>query len=68
VRETEAVFWILARIVDGEDQLAWSTVLDLENSHHPLVDLLRRARRGSMTLSVVTLIEYKEGAGPWQNL
>jgi len=36
--ETRAVFRILERIVDDRLDLAWSEVLDLENSRHPLVD------------------------------
>lgn len=39
--ETVAVFEILQRIHAGRDELVWSDVLDLENSHHPLAD--RRA-------------------------
>lgn len=37
-RETAAIFLILQRIVEGVDGLAWSAVLDFENSQHPLVD------------------------------
>jgi predicted nucleic acid-binding protein len=44
-RETAAVFQVLRRIVDGTDRLAWSEVLDLENSQHPLAD--RRAEIGT---------------------
>ena len=36
--ETESVFAILQRIEDGKDELAWSTTLTFENSHHPLED------------------------------
>jgi len=42
--ETQATFRILERIVDGGLDLAWSEVLELENSRHPLVD--RRAEIG----------------------
>lgn len=37
-QETAAIFLILQRIVEGVDRLAWSAVLDFENSQHPLVD------------------------------
>jgi predicted nucleic acid-binding protein len=37
-RETAAIFLILQRVVEGVDQLAWSAVLDFENSQHPLLD------------------------------
>lgn len=44
-RETRAVFRVLQRILDGKDRLAWSDILELENSQHPLAD--RRAEIGS---------------------
>lgn len=37
-RETEAVYAILQRIVDGADELVWSDILDIENSQHPIRD------------------------------
>jgi len=37
-RETDAIFKILQRIVNGLDTLAWSAILDFENSQHPLLD------------------------------
>jgi len=37
-RETAAIFSVLQRIVDGTDHLAWSAVLEFENSQHPLMD------------------------------
>jgi predicted nucleic acid-binding protein len=37
-RETAVVFSVLQRIVDGIDHLAWSAVLEFENSQHPLRD------------------------------
>jgi predicted nucleic acid-binding protein len=37
-RETAAVFSVLQRIVDGTDHLAWSAVLEFENSQHLLKD------------------------------
>lgn len=37
-RETAAVFAVLRRINAGVDRLAWSAVLTLENSRHPLPD------------------------------
>jgi PIN domain len=36
--EAAAVFRILGRVIDGQEQLAWSDVLDFENSKHPLAD------------------------------
>lgn len=36
--ETEAVFEILQRVIEGRDDLVWSAVLDFENSQHPLTD------------------------------
>ena len=36
--ETTAAFSILQRIIDGTDHLAWSAVLEFENSQHPLMD------------------------------
>jgi predicted nucleic acid-binding protein len=36
--ETAAIFFILQRIVDEQDRLAWSVVLTYENSNHPLKD------------------------------
>ncbi len=39
--ETAAVFSILQRVIEGQDQLAWSEILDFENDQHPLPD--RRA-------------------------
>lgn len=36
--ETQAVFAILQRIEDGEDELMWSAILTFENSQHPLQD------------------------------
>ena len=38
VLEATAVFTILQRIVEGIDHLAWSVILDFENSRHPLID------------------------------
>lgn len=37
-RETAAVFSVLQQIVDGVDQMAWSAILDFENSQHPVPD------------------------------
>ena len=36
--ETTAIYSVLRRVVEGLDQMAWSAVLDFENSQHPLVD------------------------------
>lgn len=44
-RETEAVLLILQRVLDGEDELAWSAVLTFENSKHPIAE--RREEIGS---------------------
>lgn len=38
VKETAAVFSILHRVIGGIDRLAWSAILDFENTQHPLVD------------------------------
>ena len=37
-RETEAVFSILRRIVEGKDALIWSWVMSFENAKHPKPD------------------------------
>ena len=37
-RETEAVFAILTRIIEGRDALIWSWVLTFENARHPKQD------------------------------
>ena len=37
-RETEAVFAVLKRIVDGSDTLLWSWALSFENEKHPKLD------------------------------
>lgn len=37
-RETEAVFAVLRRIVDGTDTLIWSWALTFENDKHPKLD------------------------------
>ncbi len=37
-RETEAIFAILRRIVEGRDALIWSWVLTFENARHPKPD------------------------------
>jgi hypothetical protein len=44
-RETAAVFAVLKRIEAGVDRLAWSAVLTLENSRHPLPDRGREIAR-----------------------
>lgn len=55
VVETAAVFSILQRLTDGLDELAWSQVLELENSQHPLPD--RRAEIGSWSRRAHVIIE-----------
>ena len=37
-QETEAVFGILNRVVDGKDTLIWSWVISFENAQHPRPD------------------------------
>ena len=37
-RETEAIYGILRRIVEGDDTLLWSWVLNYENVGHPKPD------------------------------
>lgn len=37
-RQTEAVFSILRRIIDGNDSLVWSWALTFENEMHPMPD------------------------------
>ncbi|HJW86223.1 MAG TPA: hypothetical protein VJ440_06300, partial [Candidatus Brocadiaceae bacterium] len=58
VRETTAVFAILQRIVDGIDRLAWSVILDFENSRHPLMD--RRTEIARWALHAVVNIAIDE--------
>lgn len=36
--ETEAIFSILSRVVEGADSLVWSSALTFENSRHPKLD------------------------------
>ena len=56
VRETGAVFEILQRITEGIDRLAWSAILDFENSQHPFVDrrteIAGWAQRASVTIGL----------------
>jgi predicted nucleic acid-binding protein len=55
-REAAAVFSLLHRIVDGLDQLAWSAVLEFENSQHPLMDrrteIARWAHRAVVNVAI----------------
>jgi hypothetical protein len=55
-RETTAVLAILQRIINGIDLLAWSAVLDFENTQHPLVDrrtaIGRWAQRAVINMAV----------------
>lgn len=37
-RETEAIFNVLTRIIEGNDALVWSWILTFENARHPKVD------------------------------
>lgn len=58
VRETAAVFAVLQRVVDGIDRLAWSVILDFENSRHPLMD--RRTEIARWALQAVVNITIDE--------
>ena len=55
-REAPAVFSVLHRIVDGIDHLAWSAVLEFENSQHPLIDrrteIARWAHRAVVNVAI----------------
>ncbi len=53
-----AVFLILQRVVEGADQLAWSPVLDFENSQHPLMD--RRTEIARWALRAVVNVALGE--------
>ena len=57
-QETAAVFAILQRIIDGVDQMAWSAILDFENSQHPLVD--RRTEIARWAQSAVINVAISE--------
>lgn len=50
--ETEAIFTILSRIVEGVDTFVWSWALSYENARHPFPDrreeITRWERRASM--------------------
>jgi predicted nucleic acid-binding protein len=55
-RETAAAFSVLQRIIDGTDHLAWSAVLEFENSQHPLMDrrteIARWAQRAIVNVAI----------------
>lgn len=55
-QETAAIFAVLQRIVDSLDTLAWSAVLDFENSQYPLVDrraeIARWAQRAAVHVGI----------------
>jgi len=55
-RETAAVFSILQRIVDGIDHLAWSAMLEFENSQQPLMgrrtEIARWAQRAIVNVVI----------------
>jgi hypothetical protein len=55
-RETAAAFSVLQRIIDGTDHLAWSAVLEFENSQHPLMDrrteIARWAQRAGVNVAI----------------
>jgi predicted nucleic acid-binding protein len=54
-RETAAVFAVLRGIDAGVDRLAWSAVLTLENSRHPLADR-RREIAAWRTVAAVNIV------------
>jgi predicted nucleic acid-binding protein len=56
--ETAAVFSILQRLIEGQDQLTWSEVLDFENTQHPLPD--RRTEIGSWNRRAYVTIKVDE--------
>jgi len=56
-RETAAVFVVLRRIDAGVDRLAWSAVLTLENSRHPLPDRLREIARWRAVAAVNIVVD-----------
>ena len=64
-RETAAVFAVLERVERGIDQLAWSAVLALENSRHPLLDRRRESLAGDvMPVKTLRLIAaFRHGHG-----
>ena len=55
-RETAAAFSVLQRIIGGTDHLAWSAVLEFENSQHPLMDrrteIARWAQRAVVNVAI----------------
>ncbi len=63
-RETEAIYGILRRIVEGDDTLLWSWVLNYENVRHPKPD--RRDKialwKGRAEKSVVLSTNLQERA------
>ncbi len=62
-QETAAVFSILKRIENNEDQLVWSAVLTFENSRHPLADrreeIGRWAQHAAMVMNVTDEISQR---------
>ena len=67
-QETEAIFGILNRLLEGRDTLIWSWVLAFENSRHPKPD--RRDEIGlwqSRAESVIAVsTELEEEAGQFE--
>lgn len=61
--ETTAIFSVLQGIADGVDQMAWSAVLDFENSHHPLVDrrgeIARWAQRAVVNVAITEQLSLR---------
>src|SRR5688572_6752449 len=57
-REAAAVLAILQRVIDGVDQLAWSAVLEFENSQKPLTD--RRSEIASWSQHASVRIEVDD--------
>jgi predicted nucleic acid-binding protein len=61
--ETDAVFAILHRIEDGEDELVWSGALTFENSQNPMADrrveIARWADRAVVKISITDEISER---------
>lgn len=61
--EIQAIFSILQRIDDGDDDLAWSAALTFENSRHPLEDrrdeIARWKNRATCDVQVTSLVSQR---------
>jgi hypothetical protein len=62
-RETEAVFAVLRRVVDGSDILLWSWALTFENDKHPKLDRREEIalweRRSEKTIALTDQLEER---------